>query len=168
VTRFSFDVLQDKVAQQSHRGKSEREMRRLARKEMLANSPLSKAATPATAERPRGLSFIKRGLAKLNQSFGSGSASKPSTPDTRSFSTPPPVPESISSYDSCAMPPRTDSNGAVYSTEPTMSSPNAPPDEEARLLQKRTLHYLHLHLRRFCPTASPEQCLDWYGTRDSL
>jgi len=40
-------------------------------------------------------------------------------------------------------------------------SPNAPPDEEARLLQKRMLHYLHRHLQRFCPDATAEQCLDW-------
>lgn len=34
-------------------------------------------------------------------------------------------------------------------------------DDEARLLQQRTLHYLHQHLVRLFPGAPVEQCLDW-------
>jgi hypothetical protein len=54
-----------------------------------------------------------------------------------------------------------DTMAGASSAEPALASPNAPPDEEARLLQKRMLHYLHRHLHRFCPEATEEQCLEW-------
>ena len=38
---------------------------------------------------------------------------------------------------------------------------STPQDEEAVILYKRFLHYLHTHLRRFCLAATKEQCLDW-------
>ena len=165
VTRFSFDILQDKVAPHADYGKSEREKRRLARKEMLLSPSARKPETPSSEIRSKSLSYFKRKLA----SFPFGGGSKPSTPDAKSLA---PSPQQQSAADSGSMSSSAydtsssgvgvgGSGGSAYASEPMMASPNAPPDEEARLLQKRMLHYLHLHLRRFCPQASPEQCLDW-------
>eukprot|EP00039_Didymoeca_costata_P014301 m.229604 g.229604 ORF g.229604 m.229604 type:complete len:1082 (+) comp15990_c1_seq2:1274-4519(+) len=147
VSRFSFESVHDRLNFRVDQS-SEREQQRLARKESGVASPLKGDPTDSLK---RGLSFFKR------RGFFSLGSTK--TTEIR--------PTHTSSHGSLSTSSQLGGSGSYadlnsdFADREEVTSPNAPPDEEARVLQKRVLHTLHLHLRRFCPDMSAEQCLDW-------
>eukprot|EP00040_Diaphanoeca_grandis_P032775 m.199425 g.199425 ORF g.199425 m.199425 type:complete len:1059 (-) comp32733_c2_seq1:42-3218(-) len=149
VTRFSFDILHDKLAQHRERYQLDAE-REKNRSPNLSVSPRESSqppkAKPDAFDMKRGSSFFGK-----RRSFFGLSPKKPPSPVQRQASG--------SSKTTAANEQRSNSRTAFY--DGPARGLSAPQDEEARLLQQRTLHYLHQHLRRFCPNSSSEQCLDW-------
>ena len=153
VSRFTFDVLHDTAGPRLERLKSQREQRRLARKDSMgsfASSPSKLRERSESGEKRSFFASIKKG-----KFFSLGSKSNSPTESRPPLSSTP----ATSRMDAL----QSDFNSTMTFArhEVAVPSPNAPPDEEARLLQKRMLHYLHRHLQRFCPEATAEQCLDW-------
>ena len=183
VTRFSFDILHDKLAKRRERYQLE------AERDRRYTTSVPPSPRDTNLERKKSDGGEKRGFfSRKGRSFFSLSPKKPpsvssilmplptfalvpgggggctcSFPVTWAlFLQPVPRPSGKSSPQPDASRIQSSpSTKANYMYEAPTRGLNAPQDEEARLLQQRTLHYLHRHLRRFCPTASSEQCLDW-------
>lgn len=149
VTRFSFDILHDKLAKRRERYQLE------AERDRRYTTSVPPSPRDTNLERKKSEGGEKRGFfSRKGRSFFSLSPKKPPSPVPRPSGKSSPQPDASRVQSSPAI-------KANYMYEAPTRGMNAPQDEEARLLQQRTLHYLHRHLRRFCPTASSEQCLDW-------
>eukprot|EP00041_Stephanoeca_diplocostata_P029813 m.888272 g.888272 ORF g.888272 m.888272 type:complete len:1078 (+) comp23637_c0_seq1:129-3362(+) len=159
VSRFSFDILHDKLAQMRDELRTVQRDRRgshvlqtpQGRKEAVG--PTTPTPAPDTGKK---LGFFSASMRK--RSFFSLSPKKPPSPVSSAASG-----RSVSpaggTRDRAAAGTRTPP--PLYSGRTPAGAMTSSPDDEARLLQQRTLHYLHLHLVRLSPGAAVEQCLDW-------
>eukprot|EP00038_Savillea_parva_P028535 m.65625 g.65625 ORF g.65625 m.65625 type:complete len:1089 (+) comp8306_c0_seq1:172-3438(+) len=159
VTRFAFDILHDRHAEMRERALAEERERRAAsrRASSLRDTPpqrRDKGSDPGSDLKRFTASIMKKTSFFRQKSRDSPTGERP-----------------LIDPNGAAALTRTPSRNSSYSSSPsrrgsTMSigTPRGmavSQDEEAVFLYKRFLYHLHTHLRRFCTTASKEQCHDW-------